>query len=326
MVGDMRCDAWMSLPLLSDARACPVPFVTRAAATHIDRDVARGDLARVDRGVYAPKTLWDALAPWDRYLARVHAVALRHPDAIFVRESAAALRGIAVFGEPRDVHAVAQDAGRTRIRGTTRFHAAERMPRFERLGSFNVATAGEVAADAARLSHPAVALAIADSALRADGTLTVADIGDLAETHPSSRGRSRARWVCARATGTPESPLESVSIAVIEWLGFPAAESQVWIGDDRVDLFWRRWNVAGEADGDVKYSGAMGDAREALRARRTRDGRLIARGVAAVPHWSWADAIDAAPLRTALLSAGIPIVRAPQPTFLATLPTAVRGH
>ena len=113
---------------------------------------------------------------------------------------------------------------------------------------------------------------------------------------------------------------------MIEWLGFPAAESQVWIGDDRVDLFWRRWNVAGEADGDVKYSGAMGDAREALRARRTRDGRLIARGVAAVPHWSWADAIDAAPLRTALLSAGIPIVRAPQPTFLATLPTAARGR
>ena len=57
-----------------------------------------------------------------------------------------------------------------------------------------------------------------------------------------------------------------------------------------------------------------------------RDGRLIARGVAAVPHWSWADAIDAAPLQTALLSAGIPIVRAPQPTFLATLPTAARGR
>ena len=47
----------------------------------------------------------------------------------------------AVVGEPRDVHAIAQDAGRTRHRGSTRFHAAERMPRFERLGSFNVAKA-----------------------------------------------------------------------------------------------------------------------------------------------------------------------------------------
>ena len=36
-------------------------------------------IIRVRAGVYAPRAAWDRLAPWERYLARVHAYAAREP-------------------------------------------------------------------------------------------------------------------------------------------------------------------------------------------------------------------------------------------------------
>jgi hypothetical protein len=61
-------------------------------------------LTRVHSRVYAKKAEWDALAPWDRYLARVHAVRLIRPGSVFCLESSAALLGLPIFGEPRYVH------------------------------------------------------------------------------------------------------------------------------------------------------------------------------------------------------------------------------
>ncbi len=313
------------------AAPSPVPLIRRRASSHIDRAVRAGDLSRVARGVYAPTEAWSKLAPWNRYLARVHAAAQEHPDAVFVRDSAAALRGLAVFGEPRFVHAVVPGSVTTRRVGTTMFHGAERDPRTESLGGILVATPGEVAADAARLRHPAIGLAVANSALRADRTLEAADICHLVDTHPSSRGRARARWVTDRVSAIPESPLESVSAAVIEWLGFPTPDLQTWVrglrgdDDDRVDFAWPRWRVAGEADGAVKYSGAMGDARGALRARGIRDARLMRRGMATVRHWGWGELTSPDLLDAILSGAGIPHVSPREDLPLLTLPTALRG-
>ncbi|WP_454119151.1 hypothetical protein [Microbacterium lacticum] len=56
-------------------------------------------------------------------------------------------------------------------------------------------------------------------------------------------------WVIARASPVPESTLENLSLAVIEWLGFPAPELQRWFrgqavgDDDRVDMWWPQWGV-----------------------------------------------------------------------------------
>lgn len=315
----------------ADVAPCPVPLIARADSTHVDRAVRSGELARVIRGVYAPAPRWRALAPWERYLARVHATARRYPKAVFVRESAAALRGLPVFGEPPHVHAVALASATTRLTAEARLHAAERMPRFERIGGLRVATAAEIASDIARLRHPAIGLAVADAALRRDRTLDVAEIRTLTETHPSSRGRRRARWVLDRATPLPESALESVSLAVVEWLGFPAPELQVWIRgerageDNRADFVWNPWRIGGEADGDIKYSGELGDARAALRSRSVRDARLMRNGLASVAHWGWNDVVTHAPLRAILLSAGLPLLRPPEPAPLNSLARAVRG-
>ncbi|EPD83968.1 hypothetical protein HMPREF1529_02005 [Microbacterium sp. oral taxon 186 str. F0373] len=321
------------LKTFADVRQCPVPLISRAAEPHIDRAVRSGHLVRVMRGVYAPEALWRELKPWDRYLTRVHAAARCYPDAVFVRESAAALRGLPVFGEPPHVHAVALGSSATHAVGAIRLHAAERPPQFENLDGMLVATGLEIAVDAARLRHPAVARAVADAALRADPRLTTGHMRALSETHPSSRGRRRARDVFDRASAVPESPLESVSATVIEALGFPLPEMQLWVRgpepgeDDRVDFAWSREGrlIGGEADGDIKYSGTLGDARAALRERHARDARLMRRGVHTVHHWAWADVAEPSRLRAILLSAGVQILRQPNLPLLGSLGGALRG-
>src|SRR3546814_437319 len=67
---------------------------------------------RVRPGVYALRDRWETLTPWERYVARVHAFALVSPGVVFCLESAAALLGLPLFGEPRDIQVF--DAARDR--------------------------------------------------------------------------------------------------------------------------------------------------------------------------------------------------------------------
>ncbi|MCH6232179.1 hypothetical protein MK786_15610 [Microbacterium sp. CFH 31415] len=304
----------------SDVVPSPIALLARGDAPHSDRAVRRGLLVPVMRGVYAERDAWRSLKPWDRYLARVHAAAMKYPDAVFCHESAAALRGLTVFLEPRDVHLALPMGATSRVVSGVRIHAVQRMPRVDEIGGLVVATCAETVVDIARTRHNAVGLAVACSAMRADPTLTAEEFAALSASRPSTRGRRHARWVFDRATATPESPLECVSLAAIEWLGFPTPELQKWIVDpigpdaDRLDFWWEAWRIAGEADGELKYSGELGDARAALRDRSRRDARLIDRGVSATAHWGWSDAIATKPLRAALLAAGLPAER-PEDTF-----------
>ncbi len=320
----------MTLLTPDDVVECPVALILASDSPHADRAARSGALVRLTRGVYAEAAAYRALPPWSRYLVRVHAVALAWPDAIFVLESAAVLRGLPIFGEPRDVHVLVAAPKKTRAQGGIRVHSAERMPVVERVGAVWVASVVDTVVDIARLRHPSVGLAIACAALRADPALTVADIENCDAHRVSKRGRLRAVWVCARATGTPESPLEAVSLAVIEWLGFPAPELQKWIlgptgaDDDRVDFWWDRWRIAGEADGGRKYSGELGDAREALRARNRRDARLGDRGVSATAHWAWDDVVAYKQLRSLLRAAGLPLASPEHAEPLRTLAAALR--
>lgn len=317
----------MSTPVMqTDVAPSPVPLIRAADAPHADRAVRSGELVRLIRGVYASAEEFRALAPWDRYLARVHAVALSWPDAVFVLESAAALRGLPVFGEPRDVHVLVAAPAKSRAQRGVRVHSAGRMPRIEMLGGIRVARTAETVVDFARLRHPAIALAVACAALRDDPEMTSEDFTRLSAERESSRGARRALWVFERATSVPESVLEALSLAVIEWLGFPAPELQKWIGGDRLDFWWKRWAIGGESDGDIKYSGAYGDARDALRARNARDARLLERGVSATAHWGSSDVTAHRQLRALLLAAGLPLVAPEHTQPLHTLAGALRSR
>ncbi len=292
----------------------PVPLLRYTEVPHPERAVARGDLIRVRQGVYAAAVLWKALAPWERYLARVHAVAAVYPDAIFCLESAAALLGMPIFGDPVTVHVLVPASGASRLVSGVRTHTTIGERGIVEAGGLAMTTFAETAVDLSRGRHNAVGLSAADAALRADPSLTAHILVALNEGRASSRGRDIARWPLTRASALAETALETVSRSVIEWLGFAAPELQVTFRsasgeDDRSDFIWMTEGVGGEADGDLKYDGRYGDPRMILRNQSERDTRLREH-LRTITHWGWRDATTVDPLRGILLGAGLrPVAR-----------------
>lgn len=303
-------------------RPSPVPL-TRTADEALTGVRARrsADFVRVRHGVYAPRPAWRALPPWDRYLTRVHAYALTHPDAVFCLESAAALLGIPVFGEPRDIHVLDLVSGRSHRRGDVSIHSAT-QPSPLRFGELITTTRAATAVDLFRVLPPAFALAAGDAVLRADPAVTAATLSDIAAAQSERRGRARLPWLFSRVTAESESVGESVSRAVIEWSGFPPPELQVRFhaegSDDRVDFFWRRVRAIGESDGYGKYSASEADPMTSLRREKDREDRLR-RQVDGFCRWDWSDTMRVVPMQRKIALAGVPRPYPAHPALLATL-------
>ncbi|WP_240658544.1 hypothetical protein [Microbacterium sp. CPCC 204701] len=277
---------------------------------------------KVRHGVYASTRLWKALTPWDRYLARVHAVALVLPGAVFCCESAAALLGMPIFGDPVVVHVLVETSGTARLDAGVRSHRAGHDRTIIESSGIALTSPADTAIDLARHRHPAIGRSAADAALRIDPLLTRDVLAAGNEARTSSRGRNIARWALTRSTARAETALESVGLCVIEWLGFPAPELQVVFRsesgtEDRGDALWRSLGIVGEADGDLKYDGRFGDAASVLRRQHLRDRRLRRRAdVTAVVHWGWDDATSVTPLQHILLGAGLRPIAPEQPAPL----------
>jgi len=287
----------------------PLPLLRAEDVPHPERAVARRELIKVRRGVYAPAESWLTLAPWTRYLAEVHAVLLGSPTVVPSHESAVALLGGPVFGNPRVVHVLAPSTGASRLVSGIRTHTTTDDRALIVAGGITLTAPAEVAVDIARSRHPAIGLAVADSMLRLDDALSREYLQLLNETRATKRGRDMARWPLERVTPEAETAFESVTRCVIEWLGFPAPELQrsfvASTGEvDRSDFVWDSESLAGEADGDLKFDGRFGDAVSLLRQQRARDARLR-QHVRMVAHWGWHDATTFTPLATLLHGAGL---------------------
>ncbi len=282
----------------------PVPLLRALDRTHPDRAARRGELVAVRRGVYAPAATWRALAPWDRYLARVHAVALTRRGCVFSHESAAVLLGLPVFGDSREVHVLAEPAATGGDRSDVRIHTTRDRREIIDVDGIALTSASECAVDIARSRCELQALAVADAALRRDGGSSAEALVARNEGRASSRGRRLARWALHRAAPAPESTLESLSRGCIELLGYEEPLVQVPIGRDRPDFWWID-GLIGEADGDIKYDGRFGDATELLRQRRARDARLLANGARRISHWGWDDVVEFDRLDGILRSMGV---------------------
>jgi hypothetical protein len=250
-----------------------------------------------------------------------------YPDAVFSHESAAALHGLPGFGDPVTVHILRDPSGTARAIGDVRTHTTEVPRELMELDGIGVTTPAETAVDIARMRQGALALAVADAVLRLDPDMTVERLVAGNEARGSSRGRRQARWALHRASALPETTLESVSRAAIEWLGFPEPVLQQWFTSrsgerDRADMWWPDDKVAGEADGDLKYDGRFGDPVVLLRARRRRDGRLREH-VRSVAHWAWDEIAQFPQLRSILLGAGVRRIRPEDTAHLLELRRAL---
>jgi len=310
-------------------RPSPVPLITPAAASYrLDRAARRGELVVLARGVYAPADAYRALPPWDRYLARVHAVARTRPDAIFGWESSAALCGLPLFGEPPLVHVLAPFAGTSRVVSGVREQTTVDRREILRGGGMMFTSPAETTVDLCRSRHPGVGVAVADAVLRGDHDVEIDDLVHLNETRATSRGRRTARWCLERATALSETALESVSRCAIEWLGYPVPELQVEVrlgsGSYRLDMLWRQEAVGGEADGRVKYDGSHGDPSTIVFEEKRREDALR-RTLRGFARWGWPELRSPADLARTLEAAGLRHVQAADLHRLQTLPRALSG-
>jgi hypothetical protein len=308
---------------------CPIELLVRSEyGSGFDSFVRSHAVVRVVPGIYVDEAEWRALSAWNRYLAKVHAVHRRRPSAIFIGESAAALHGIPFVGRPQHVHILAHQRGASRVTGAVRAHfSIDDITPVETAGIL-LTNVADTVVDIARARHPAFGLAALDQAMRIHD-LTRGELTANNEARESARGSANAMWALERATGVPESVLESLSLAEIEWLGFKLPELQVAfvlgdLGDARTDCYWPSQRIVGEADGDTKYRLRPGGTGVAVIAEKRRED-AIRRQVNGFARWGWADCRDPKRLERILHAAGVPLVAPRDNTRLRTLAALLRA-
>ncbi|MFS0867083.1 hypothetical protein AB3M83_07075 [Microbacterium sp. 179-B 1A2 NHS] len=306
---------------IPELRPSPLPLVVACDRSPVPRPRRDVRLIAVRRGIHADAAEWARLQPWERYLARVHALALARPQSVFARESAAALLGLPVFGEPRRIHLHDPEGTVSTTFGDVVVHTSRDERGVLEASGLRLLSAEDTIVDLARSLPPAFGLAVTDAAVARSASVT--DLVHRNDGRVDRRGRRRAAWVLARTDGRAESVGESVSRAVIEWLGFAAPVLQHEFAAegfrDRTDFWWPEVRVVGESDGWGKYG--LGDAaasRLALATEKRREDRLR-RQVRGFARWEWRDAMRAEPLGSILRAAGVPVVRRPDHAMLATL-------
>lgn len=287
----------------------PLPLLLSRdeGVSHTERGWRAGTLTRLARGSYVETEPWNALPPWEKYLVRVHSVIAVDPRRIICGESAAALLGVLIAYPSRPVHVLTAGASSREYRGV-RTHAFIEGRDIATIDGIRLTSPTPTAVDIARTRPPAEALAYADALLRVDPATSAASLVALNESLVSGRGRRHARWALTRATGMPESVLESASLAVVEWLGYqtPILQHEFCFEGhlDRSDFYWKDADIIGEADGDMKYSGASDDPTAAIIKEKSRENRLR-RNTAGLARWGWRELHEIEPVDAALRAEGL---------------------
>ncbi|WP_295576582.1 hypothetical protein [uncultured Microbacterium sp.] len=304
----------------------PVPLITVDEARMLGLRVHTAAFHRVRPGIHIARSVWDSLAGWQRYEVRVRAFVLAHPDAVLCLESAAAVHGLPLFGQARDIHVYDRERAASRRFGDVAVHTSEDVREVQSVDGIATTSVLDTVVDLARVLPPAYALAVADASVSpawAGGSLDVDALRARASEQRMRRGRARLELLWPVIDARSESPGESVSRAVILWSGFEEPELQREFRyegvRDRVDFHFPSVRAIGESDGWGKYG--LDDAalaQQRLRDEKRREDRLRRHGHS-FARWDYADALRVEPLRLALVRAGVPVVRRPRPALLATL-------
>ncbi|WP_104083607.1 hypothetical protein [Cryobacterium sp. Y11] len=285
------------------------------------RDIARGLLERVSRGLYYPSVRWNQLREDQRYLIRVRGAALaRRGQAVLCHHSAAVIWGLPMLiGWPSDVHLLTERATGGRSDPGIRRHALGVDARdITTIDGLLVTTIERTVVDLAATLDLKSAVALVDRALYQDRfgrtrTLTTKDalLATLERMLPF-RGSRRARAIIQFATHLSGSPAESASRVNIALSGFPEPELQHPFTVDgkecETDFYWLQIDGVGECDGRDKYFNPeflAGRSPEQVQydEKLREDG--IRRQVHAFTRWPASVGMSQYPLRRRLLELGL---------------------
>jgi hypothetical protein len=186
---------------------------------------------------------------------RVDALLLTYPDAVASHMSGALVLDLPTFDLP--VYAVGtREAGAWRSWPDGRLRIAPLPPEHVAcVGGRPVTTAPRTVVDLARTASMRAAVVVGDAALArgVPPTAIWTTFDECAEWFDPGPSRRVLNFLDARS----ESPLESVSRVIFHEHGVPAPEIQheVVVADRtfRLDFWWKKFRLAGEADGRSKY-------------------------------------------------------------------------
>lgn len=281
----------------------------RAGAS--DRSVrGSADWVRVRRGTYYPAQAWAALDRRARHAVLVHASArMAALDGLVLSHwSAAALWQLPVIGRwPDRIHVTMRAKPRS-SQSAIQVHETFDPPEPVDVGGLWVTSPVRTVLDLSRCLPLTAVLPTADAALHsrlADPSMLRAAALSLPR---GARGRVRAGLVADLADARAESPLESLSRAVMFEEGFPPPQLQIELRDEdgefgRGDFGWP--GLIGECDGQMKYGADLssGDPSRVVWLEKQREDRI--RRFAQVARWGWADAYHRDPLCRLLRSKGL---------------------
>jgi hypothetical protein len=252
----------------------------------LTRDVDRGLLVKLRRGVYVRRAAWDAETDRGRHVLRARAVlmAARRPVSL-AGISAAAVWGMPIGGDwPDDVTVLDswQGGGRTEP-GVRRTAAGFATARFVEIDNLRVTDLVRTTIDVARRTSFVSAVGSVDWALwrKNDRRITRQMLVDDIRNLDKSLGRRALERVAAFSTDLSDSYGESECRAVIHLLGFDAPELQVEFRDEQgvmvPDFYWPRIRSGAEFDGKSKYTRneyTSGDPSEVVWREKKREDRL----------------------------------------------------
>lgn len=259
-------------------------------------------VVRLGSGLYAVRSAWEALAPWEAHRLLSLAAARLTPDAVLSHASNAAALGLPhpAYPPSRVTMTLLGDGRTSRRHDWRQFHRGETPHHHIELdGGRARTTHARTVVDSARELHGRDALAIADGALRRE-FVTEAELFAMRSHQRRWPRITRMDQVLLLADGRRENWLESASAWAIAAAGLPRPIPQVEVFDlagefiARVDNLWPELGVVGEADGLGKYliEGATDEnVSAALAAEAYRQSRLEDRGLA-VARWTSAESIS----------------------------------
>jgi very-short-patch-repair endonuclease len=295
----------------------PLPDVfTRAIAldggltrNQIEHRLVTGRWHRLLQGAFCAADRWEASGPLQRHLLLARAVLLTRTEPeplVLSHVTGAVLHELPVSTSLLGTvwSTATPESGRsTRYEPPLRGEVAP-LPRGHSTtrSRLPVTVLGRTVADCLRHLPLTESVPLGDAALRADGPGHPGLPRELLEglvawqsSWPYAQAAARAlRLLDPRR----ESVLESRSAIVMDAHGLPAPTPQAVIRDrngdfvGRVDFFWPRHGVIGEADGALKYR--CDDPARVIREEKDRQARLEALGFVVV-RWDWSHLVGDPP-------------------------------